>query len=527
MAGKNLFRLLSLLSLLLFFLGAGSFFFGDRFRVVVPGRVYRSGQFPPEKLEEKIDRHGIRTILNLRGEKDDRDWYRREVALADRLGVVHRSLDLLPDRLPPRPALVALIDYLETVPEPILIHCAAGVDRTGFASVVARLRSGASLAQAREELGLRHGRVPFGPSAEIGRIFDGYEDYLRESKAEGSWAAFEHWARDVYVPYVYRARLEPLTLPSAASARERMDVRLRVTNESPGPWVFEAAADRGIKLGVRLRAPGSAFYLDYDRHAPARGALAPGGRIELAVAIWAPEQPGEYELKLDMVDEHVTWFEDQGSPPLLWRLSVHAAEPLPSGEAQKALELPSQPLAQARLRTLSREADPMREAAPRRVVFSHVPLADESRVISGVFETRREGREPMAHLARIVVGPDLVRARVAPGEKARAGGRAQGCGHESVPEPRPLLGEPVDAGVPDERMARGLERVPPEIVGENHHEVGAAPALRRGGRDGEDGGKARAEDERRARGKPESRLHGFPLRTKEDFERAAAFCGVQ
>jgi hypothetical protein len=50
--------------------------------------------------------------------------------------------------------------------------------------------------------------------------------------------------------------------------------------------------------------------------------VGPGETIELDVAIWAPGTPGEYELKLDMVDEHVTWFEDQGSEPLVRKLIV-------------------------------------------------------------------------------------------------------------------------------------------------------------------------------------------------------------
>jgi hypothetical protein len=231
-------------------------------------------------------------------------------------------VDLVPERLPPRPAVLALIGHLSSLPEPILIHCAAGVDRTGFASVIARMKDGSSFAEAREELSFRRGHMPFGPAAEIGRTFDRYEDYLKGSSAGDSFATFENWVRDVYVPYVYSARLEPLALPAIVLPRERMDVRLRITNTSPGPWVFEAAAERGIKLGVRLRASGSEGFVDYDRHAPPEGTLAPGEELELAVAIWAPPETGEYELKLDMVDEHVTWFEDQGSRPFSQKLVV-------------------------------------------------------------------------------------------------------------------------------------------------------------------------------------------------------------
>ena len=301
----------------------GPSLFGDNFRAVVPDRVYRSGQLSPEELEDRIRRHGLKSIVNLRGEKEDRDWYRRELEVARRHGVDFRSLDLIPERLPSRPDLVALIDRLEGLSEPILIHCSAGADRTGFASVIARMaKGGASFEEARSELSLRYGHLPFGPASEIGRIFDQYEEHRRSSGAGSDWAPFERWARELYVPYVYKAAIDAAGVPAEVAARERLDVRVRARNESPGPWVFTSDETRGVKLGVKLLEAGSASWVDYDRHGHMDRVVGPGETLELDAAIWAPATPGEYELKLDMVDEHVTWFEDQGSAPLVRRLVV-------------------------------------------------------------------------------------------------------------------------------------------------------------------------------------------------------------
>jgi protein tyrosine/serine phosphatase len=301
----------------------GPSFFGDNFRAVVPERVYRSGQLSPEELEERILRHELESIVNLRGEKEDREWYRRELEVAERHGVDFRSLDLIPERLPSRPDLVALIDDLESLPEPILIHCSAGADRTGFASVIARMaKGGAPFDEARSELSFWYGHLPFGPASEIGRIFDRYDEYRRASGAGSDWASFERWARELYVPYVYSAAIAATGLPSEIAVGERMDVRVLATNESPGPWVFTSDEKRGVKLGVKLLEAGSLSWVDYDRHGHMDRTVGPGETIELHVAIWAPATPGEYELKLDMVDEHVTWFEDQGSEPLAQKIIV-------------------------------------------------------------------------------------------------------------------------------------------------------------------------------------------------------------
>ncbi len=301
----------------------GPSLFDDNFRAVVPERVYRSGQLSPEELEERIGRHELKSIVNLRGVKEDRDWYRQELEVAERHGVDLRSLDLIPERLPSRPDLVALIDHLEGLPEPILIHCSAGADRTGFASVIARMaKSGAPFEEARSELSFWYGHLPFGPASEIGRILDQYDEYRRASGAGSDWAPFERWARELYVPYVYSAAIAATGLPSEVPSGERMDVRVQARNESTGPWVFTSDEKRGVKLGVRLLEVGSASWVDYDRHGNMDRTVGPGETLELVVAIWAPATPGEYELKLDMVDEHVTWFEDQGSEPLVQKLFV-------------------------------------------------------------------------------------------------------------------------------------------------------------------------------------------------------------
>jgi protein tyrosine phosphatase (PTP) superfamily phosphohydrolase (DUF442 family) len=305
--------------------------FGDSFGIVVPGRVYRSGQLSREELEDRIRRHGIKSIVNLRGEKEHREWFRRELEVAERHRVELRSIDLVPERLPSRPAVVALLDHLEGLPPPILIHCSAGADRTGFASVVARMAlGGARFEDARSELSLWHGHLPFGPASEIGRIFDRYEAYRRSSGADSDGASFERWARELYVPYGYKASIEAAGLPAEAAPGERMEVRVRVVNVSPEAWVLTRDESRGVKLGVKLLEPGAAGWLDYDRHGHMERIIHPGETLELEVAIWAPATPGDYELKLDMVDEHVAWFEDQGSEPLVRALVVRSPEPNPS-----------------------------------------------------------------------------------------------------------------------------------------------------------------------------------------------------
>ncbi|MBX9622354.1 MAG: tyrosine-protein phosphatase [Gemmataceae bacterium] len=129
-----------------------------RLREVTPGRFYRSGQMTAAGLTEAIGRYGIRTVINLQHDSAhevadpylERGWLGgpsgvRESELCDRLGV--RYVQLAPDILPEpndlskMPPVVA--DYLRVLDDPaaypVLIHCKAGLHRTGRLTAIYRM----------------------------------------------------------------------------------------------------------------------------------------------------------------------------------------------------------------------------------------------------------------------------------------------------------------------------------------------------------------------------------------------------
>lgn len=116
-----------------------------RLRVVVPGRVYRSGQMTATGFEDSLRRLGIRTVINVqneypdpalrRGFFDSRKVSEREIC--ERLGVryIHLEPDLVPPKLTPQHRPAVIERFLEIMDDeanyPILIHCKAGLHRTG------------------------------------------------------------------------------------------------------------------------------------------------------------------------------------------------------------------------------------------------------------------------------------------------------------------------------------------------------------------------------------------------------------
>ena len=124
-----------------------------RLRIVRPGRVYRSGQMTADGFADAVERYGIRTIINVQDEFPDPDlsmsfWSRRTVKeseLCQKLDVryIHLAPTLISRRLIPehRPAaideMLALLDDQSNYP--VLIHCHAGLHRTGILTAVYRM----------------------------------------------------------------------------------------------------------------------------------------------------------------------------------------------------------------------------------------------------------------------------------------------------------------------------------------------------------------------------------------------------
>lgn len=138
-----------------------------RLREVTPGKFYRSGEMTAAGFREAHAQLHFRTIVNLQDEYPDPDVSEcyfgdgtiKESELCRRLGVqyVYIPPDLIPRRRVPahRPEAIdrflALLDDPATYP--VLIHCRAGLHRTGVMTAVYRMEyDGWTPAQAIAEL---------------------------------------------------------------------------------------------------------------------------------------------------------------------------------------------------------------------------------------------------------------------------------------------------------------------------------------------------------------------------------------
>ena len=177
------------------------FFLDNRFYPVVEGRIYRSARLSDQDLKRYIQVKHIKTILNLVGRRDDKDWYKKEKEIAQKYNVQLLDIGISPHELPAIDKIYSIIEILSHAEKPMLIHCRKGVDRTGFVSALAlAIEKDPPLDVIKKQFSLRYGVFPFYRS--VGPyFFEQYEKWLKETGKTHSKDTLLNWITDNYVDY--------------------------------------------------------------------------------------------------------------------------------------------------------------------------------------------------------------------------------------------------------------------------------------------------------------------------------------
>jgi protein tyrosine/serine phosphatase len=160
--------------------------------VVAPGVLYRCNHPTPRRLAALTRRHGLKTLINLRGAeaRNGADALTREAAA--RLGLELVDLSLQSRRAPARADILRLADTYRAMRAPGLIHCKSGADRAGLAAGLFVLLNGGAVRDAMRHLSLRFGHLRRSRAGVLDAFFLRYRD-----EAEGK-KPFLDWVRDDY-----------------------------------------------------------------------------------------------------------------------------------------------------------------------------------------------------------------------------------------------------------------------------------------------------------------------------------------
>jgi protein tyrosine/serine phosphatase len=163
----------------------------DNFAEVIPGKLYRCNHPTPGRLAALARRYGLRTLINLRGERRcGSDALSRDAAR--RLGLDHVDMAFESRGAPHRERILRFHAIYAAMAAPALVHCKSGADRAGLAAGLAVLFEGGSAREAMRQLSWRFGHFNRSRTGVLDAFF-----LLYAEVAEGK-KPFLDWVRDDY-----------------------------------------------------------------------------------------------------------------------------------------------------------------------------------------------------------------------------------------------------------------------------------------------------------------------------------------
>ena len=178
--------------------------FWSNFHKVDKG-VYRSAQMLPWRLKKIIKKYKIKTIINLRGSNNY--LYKKEKEICEKLNVEYIELPISSRTLPEIEEMQKLKEILFSEnKKPILFHCKAGADRSGFVAVFYRILKGENPKEAvRKELKLRYAYISLSKAGRIKEFFLKYDkskDFLKWAK-ENRDKIQANFSENPFIDFIY------------------------------------------------------------------------------------------------------------------------------------------------------------------------------------------------------------------------------------------------------------------------------------------------------------------------------------
>lgn len=155
-------------------------------------RMWRAAQPSPGQVREAA-RIGVRTIINLRGERDCAS-YILEAEACRRHGVSLVDFPIKSRDMPSKETLRRVVEIFDTIEYPALLHCKSGADRAGLMSVLyLHLHEKMPLAEALRHLSWRYGHIK---QARTGMLDHFFALYIADDAR--SPMPFMEWVETVY-----------------------------------------------------------------------------------------------------------------------------------------------------------------------------------------------------------------------------------------------------------------------------------------------------------------------------------------
>ncbi len=125
-------------------------------------------------------------------------------------------------------------------------------------------------------------------------------------------------------PSLLRARFSlRSTTPKQIAPGAQLTIPLAIQNTGDTLWLAGQTVRAGIVMpAVRIFDDAGTLVGEFHGEPRLPSAVAPGETVNIRIDCSAPRLPGFYTLNVDLVDQHVCWFEQHGSDPFVLRFEV-------------------------------------------------------------------------------------------------------------------------------------------------------------------------------------------------------------
>ena len=157
-------------------------------------RVWRAAQPAPHNIR-KLARKGVRTIVNLRGNRLCGAYW-LEKKTCDELGIKLVNYQVRSRAAPSKEELRGARELFETLDYPVLFHCKSGADRAGLMSTLYCIwQLDMPVEEAVKQLSWRYGHIRQADTGILDYFFERYIDYNAKTPI-----SFSDWIETVYDP---------------------------------------------------------------------------------------------------------------------------------------------------------------------------------------------------------------------------------------------------------------------------------------------------------------------------------------
>src|ERR1041385_3524806 len=120
-----------------------------------------------------------------------------------------------------------------------------------------------------------------------------------------------------------RVQFEMLgTVPNKVGPGDLLSLPVRIENTGDTLWLTETVSAGIVMPAVRIFDHAGDLVTEFHGEPMLPHAIAPSESVKIKIEYRAPQRPGSYQLKLDLVDQQVCWSEERGSRPLLIDFTV-------------------------------------------------------------------------------------------------------------------------------------------------------------------------------------------------------------